>query len=190
KHSLDYYITLSTTVPPGRYIILAGSMSVINYSIYSKYNLVVHGDQPFVVNEQLSSYELVCDAFHAVALRANDRKDFGDGVSILTFNDNGGFGFICENKSNGTIRFTTDFQGSMNVVSSRKSFHMVDVIPAKAKQLFAFFTRKVLDEDVNIVYQVEYQPLNKLHDVNHIGARNNPPIPSAALGLHRLKSVH
>ncbi|CAF4693422.1 unnamed protein product, partial [Rotaria magnacalcarata] len=55
-------------------------MSVINYSIYSKYNLVVHGDQPFVVNEQLSSYELVCDAFHAVALRANDRKDFGDGV--------------------------------------------------------------------------------------------------------------
>ncbi|CAF3931107.1 unnamed protein product [Rotaria magnacalcarata] len=184
KHSLDYYTTLSTTVPPGRYIILAGSMSAINYSICSKYTLVVHGDQPFVVNEQPSSYELVCNAFHAVALRANNRKDFEDGVSILTFNDNGGFGFICENKSNRTIRFTTDFQGSINVVSSRKTFHMVDVIPAKTKQLFAFFTRKMLSEDVNIVYQVEYQ------DVNHIGARNNPPIPSAALGLHRLKSVH
>jgi hypothetical protein len=168
KHSLDYYITLSTTVPPGRYIILAGSMSVVNYSIYSKFNLVVHGDQPFVLNERPSSYELIGNAFHAVALRANNRKDFGDGVSILTFNDNGlrnifffyfpflflflfrGFAFICENKSNRTIRLTTDFQGSINVFSSRKTFHMIDRIPAKTKQLFAIFTRKVLSEDVQI----------------------------------------
>ena len=64
-------------------------MSVVNYSIYSKFNLVVHGDQPFVLNERPSSYELVGNAFHAVALRVNNRKDFGDGVSILTFNDNG-----------------------------------------------------------------------------------------------------
>ncbi|CAF3054520.1 unnamed protein product [Rotaria sp. Silwood2] len=150
KHSLDYYITLSTTVSAGRYILLAGSMSVVNYSIYSKFNLVVHADQPFVLNEQSSSHELVGNAFHAVAIRANVRKDFGDGVSLLTFNDNGGFGFICENKSNRNIRFTADFQGSRNVLSSRKAFRMVDVIPAKTKQLFAIFTRKVLSEDVNI----------------------------------------
>ncbi|CAF4771840.1 unnamed protein product, partial [Rotaria sp. Silwood2] len=150
KHSLDYYITLSTTVSAGRYILLAGSMSVVNYSIYPKFNLVVHADQPFVLNEQPSSHELVGNAFHAVAIRANVRKDFGDGVSLLTFNDNGGFGFICENKSNRNIRFTADFQGSRNVLSSRKAFRMVDVIPAKTKQLFAIFTRKVLSEDVNI----------------------------------------
>ena len=76
-------------MPPGRYIILAGSMSVVNYSIYPRFNLVVHGDQLFSLNQQPSSYELVGNAFHAVALRANNRKDFGDDVSILTFNDNG-----------------------------------------------------------------------------------------------------
>lgn len=89
KHSVDYYITLSTVVPPGQYIILAGSMSVVNYSIYSKFNLVVHATQPFVLNQRPSSPELVGNAFHAVALQANNRKDFGDGVSILSFNDNG-----------------------------------------------------------------------------------------------------
>jgi hypothetical protein len=64
-------------------------MSVVNYSIYSRFNLVVHGDQPFFLNEQPSSNELVGNAFHAVALRANNRKDFGDDVSILTLNDTG-----------------------------------------------------------------------------------------------------
>ncbi len=89
KHSLDYYIALSITLPPGRYIILAGSMPVVTYSIHSKFNLVVHGTQPFVLHKRPSSYELVGNAFHAVAIRANNWKDFGDGVSILTFNDNG-----------------------------------------------------------------------------------------------------
>lgn len=64
-------------------------MSVVNYSIYSKFNLVVHGTQPFVLNKRPSSYELIGNAFHAVAIQANNRKDFGDGVSILTFNDTG-----------------------------------------------------------------------------------------------------
>lgn len=89
KHDVDYYITLSTSVPPGRYIILAGSMSVVNYLVYPAFNLVVHGSQPFVVHDQPSSYELVADAFHSVALRANNRQDMGGGVSILTFDDNG-----------------------------------------------------------------------------------------------------
>ncbi|CAF3666394.1 unnamed protein product [Adineta steineri] len=190
KHSLDYYITSSITVPPGRYIILAGSMSVVNYSIYPRYNVIVHGDQPFVLNEQPSSYGLVANAFYAVALQANNRKVFGDGVSVLTFSDDGCFGFICENKSNRAIRFTSDFYGSINVVPSRKTFHTVDIIPAKTKQLFAIYTRKVLSEDVNIVYQVEYQSLNKSHGVHHIRTRNNPPIPVQALGLHLLKPVH
>jgi hypothetical protein len=57
--------------------------------MYTKFNLVVHGTQPFVLNQRPSSYELVGNAFHAVAVRANNRKDFGDGVSILTFNDHG-----------------------------------------------------------------------------------------------------
>ncbi|CAF1390564.1 unnamed protein product [Adineta steineri] len=100
------------------------------------------------------------------------------------------FGFICENKSNRAIRFTSDFYGSINVVPSRKTFHTVDIIPAKTKQLFAIYTRKVLSEDVNIVYQVEYQSLNKSHGVHHIRTRNNPPIPVQALGLHLLKPVH
>jgi hypothetical protein len=89
KHDVDYYITLSTTVPPGRYMIVAGSMSVVNYLVYPAFNLVVHGSQPFVVHDQPSSYELVADAFHAVSLRANNRQDMGGGVSILTFDDNG-----------------------------------------------------------------------------------------------------
>ena len=86
---MDYYITLSTTVPPGRYIILAGSMAVINHLIYPKFNLVVHGTQSFILNQRPSSCELVGNAFHAVAVRANQRKDLGDGVSLLIFNDNG-----------------------------------------------------------------------------------------------------
>lgn len=89
KHNLDYYITLSATVSPGRYILIAGSMSVVNYSVYPRFNLVVHGSQPFILNQRPSSCELIGTAFHAVALRTNTRKDFGDGVSLLTFNDNG-----------------------------------------------------------------------------------------------------
>lgn len=89
KHSVDYYITLSTTVPTGRYIILAGSMSVVHSSKRSRVNLVVHANQPFNLCEAPSPSALIGDAFHAVGLRANNRKDFGDGVSILTFNDNG-----------------------------------------------------------------------------------------------------
>lgn len=89
KHSMDYYITLSTVVPPGRYIILAGSMSVVNHLIYPKFNLVVHGTQSFVLNQLPSRPELVGHAFHAVAVRANNRKDIGDGVSLLLFTDNG-----------------------------------------------------------------------------------------------------
>ena len=61
-----------------------------------------------------------------------------------------GFGFICENKANQPIRLTTDFQGSTNVISSRQAFRMVDVIPAKTKQLFAIFTRKVLSDEVHV----------------------------------------
>ena len=89
KHSVDYYITLSTTVPPGRYMVLVGSMSVVHCSKRSRVNLVVHADHPFNLYEGPSSSALMGDAFHAVGLRANNRKDFGDGVSILTFNDNG-----------------------------------------------------------------------------------------------------
>ncbi|UJR19654.1 hypothetical protein I4U23_022789 [Adineta vaga] len=191
KHSLDYYVTLSLTVTPGEYIIFAGSMSVVNYLIYSRFNLVVHADQRFVLNEKPSSYELVAIAFHAVALVANNRKVFEDGVSILTFSDNGCFGFICENRSNRAIRFTSDFHGSINVLPSRKTFHTIDIIPARTTQLFAIYTRKVMSEDVNIVYQVEYNLLNEPgNSVDHNLTRNNPPIPIQAFGLHVLKPVH
>jgi len=61
-----------------------------------------------------------------------------------------GFGFICENKSNRAIRLTTDFQGSRNVLSSRKTFYMTDIVPAKTKLLFAFFTRHLVSENVHI----------------------------------------
>lgn len=192
KHSLDYFLTLSTTVPSGRYTILAGSMSAVRFSKSSPFNLVVHASRPFVLSEKSSTCELVRDAFVAVALQANNRKVFGDGVSILTFRDNGfvhtfhssfpllsllcrGFGFVCENNSKRAIRLTTDFQGSTNVISSRRTFHMVDIIPANTRQLFAMFTRKMLCDDVHIgkyiflildlssllsmilVYQLEYQ---------------------------------
>ena len=89
KHSLDYYITLSATVLPGRYTILAGSMSAVHFSKRARVNLVLHTNQPFNLYEKPSSSTLIGDAFHAVGLRTNNRKDFGDGVSILTFNDNG-----------------------------------------------------------------------------------------------------
>ncbi|CAF1364758.1 unnamed protein product [Adineta ricciae] len=191
KHSLDYYVTLSITVPSGQYVILAGSMSVVNYSIYSKFNLVVHADQPFVLKEQPASYELVANAFHAVALQSNNRKVFGDGVSILTFDDNGCFGFICENRSNRAIRFASDFHGSINVLPSRKTLRTNDIIPARTRQLFAIYTRKVMSDDVNIVYQVEYSSLNTATPgVDHTCARNTPPISVQAFGLHVPKPIY
>ena len=61
-----------------------------------------------------------------------------------------GFGFICENRSKQAIRLTSDFQGSTNVVSLRKTFRMVDTIPPKTKQLFAIFARKTTSADVQI----------------------------------------
>lgn len=187
KHDVDYYITLSTTVPPGRYIILAGSMSVVNYQVYPAFNLVVHGSQPFVLHDKPSSYELVADAFHAVARRTNNRQDMGGGVSILTFDDNGNFGLVCENKSNRTVRLSSNFQGSKNVLSSRHAFHMIDTIPAKTQQLIAIFTRKMFSNDVQIAYQASGELLDPDH---YIRARNNPPIPNQALGLHILRPVH
>lgn len=57
---------------------------------------------------------------------------------------------MCENKNDRAIRLTTDFQGSLNVLSSRKTFCMNDIIPAKTKQLFAMFTRKVYADNVQI----------------------------------------
>jgi len=60
------------------------------------------------------------------------------------------FAFICENKCKRAIRLVSDFQGSINVTPSRKTFHMIDIIPAKTKQLFAIFTRNVLSGDVHI----------------------------------------
>jgi len=89
KHSVDYYITVSTRVSPGQYIILAGSMSAIGSSIYSRYNLVVHSTQPFVFNHRPASRELIGNAFYAVAMRNNQRKDFGENVWIITFKDTG-----------------------------------------------------------------------------------------------------
>ncbi|UJR37152.1 hypothetical protein I4U23_029862 [Adineta vaga] len=187
KHDVDYYITLSTVVPPGRYIILAGSMSVVNYLVYPAFNLVVHGSQPFVVHDQPSSYELVADAFHAVAFRANNRQDMGGGVSILTFDDNGNFGLVCENKSNRTVRLSSNFQGSKNVLSSRHAFQMIDTIPAKTQQLIAIFTRKMFSNDVQIAYQASGELLDPDH---YIRARNNPLVPPQALGLHILRPVY
>ncbi|CAF4410256.1 unnamed protein product [Rotaria socialis] len=179
KHDVDYYITLSTVVPPGRYLILAGSMSVVNYMVYPAFNLVVHGSQPFVVHDQPASYELVADAFHAVAVRANNRQDMGGGVSILTFDDNGNFGLVCENKSNRTVRLSSNFQGSKNVLSSRHAFQMIDTIPARKQQLIAIFTRKMFSNDVQIAYQASGELLDPDH---YTRAKNNPPIPPQAYG--------
>ncbi|CAF3351750.1 unnamed protein product [Rotaria socialis] len=187
KHDVDYYITLSTVVPPGRYLILAGSMSVVNYMVYPAFNLVVHGSQPFVVHDQPASYELVADAFHAVAVRANNRQDMGGGVSILTFDDNGNFGLVCENKSNRTVRLSSNFQGSKNVLSSRHAFQMIDTIPARKQQLIAIFTRKMFSNDVQIAYQASGELLDPDH---YTRAKNNPPIPPQAYGLHILRSIH
>lgn len=60
------------------------------------------------------------------------------------------FGLVCENKSNRTVRLSSNFQGSKNVLSSRHAFQMVDTIPAKTQQLIAIFTRKMFSNDVQI----------------------------------------
>ena len=60
------------------------------------------------------------------------------------------FGLVCENKSNRTVRLSSNFQGSKNVLSSRHAFQMIDTIPAKTQQLIAIFTRKMFSNDVQI----------------------------------------
>ncbi|CAF1551214.1 unnamed protein product [Didymodactylos carnosus] len=89
KHDVDYYITLSTQVSSGKYTIIVGSMSVVNYLVCPSFNLVVHGSRPFDVYDQPSTNEILADAFQTVALKTTNRQDMGGGVSILTFDDNG-----------------------------------------------------------------------------------------------------
>ena len=74
---------------------------------------------------------------------------FGDRLNICTppFRN---FGLVCENKSNRTVRLSSNFQGSKNVLSSRHAFQMIDTIPAKTQQLIAIFTRKMFSNDVQI----------------------------------------
>lgn len=73
------------------------------------------------------------------------------------------FGLVCENKSNRTVRLSSNFQGSKNVLSSRHAFQMIDTIPAKTQQLIAIFTRKMFSNDVQIGKTTAFSPAALTH---------------------------
>jgi hypothetical protein len=97
EHNVEYFITISASLTPGNYLIFATSFkairnvslttytdSQINDPDYYTYNLVLHGQGHFLINNKTYPAEIVSDIFYSVALYKNKIKhDLNNSVRSL-----------------------------------------------------------------------------------------------------------
>ncbi|KAL7670814.1 hypothetical protein ACOME3_005737 [Neoechinorhynchus agilis] len=179
NHDVDFYVCATTmTLSPGRYIVYALSFATFHLGVYPIYNIVFHASHQFVVHDHSISSKLLGWLFQQVALRYNNFHMLSRQARILTFNDNGNFGMVIENRYSQAIKIHSDFRGTKNVNTSRLGNFCVDVVPPMSRMLIAIFVRRIYRGNVLISYKSKAQKTNQLES-------HQPKLSTENYYLHR-----
>ncbi|RNA30610.1 calpain-D-like isoform X1 [Brachionus plicatilis] len=192
EHNVEYFINLSCKLKRGYYIIFATSIKAISNLLEEKnlkpedpnfytYNLVIHGECRFSLNQTGLASESIADIFFSVAKKANKTRVELDG-DLLTSIIPGSctHGVVVENLSKDKfINVSIDFGQSKNLESTRLASRTTDILAPSTKQLLCYLTPLNYRKGFVIGYKIETKIETEKNQSN-----NYPSIPKFYAGLH------
>ncbi len=188
EHSVEYYITVSTNLQPGQYVLFSTSIKAIsplnnnNKDFdYASYNIAFHGKCSFSINKIRLSKDIIPELFFSVAKMQRNFKDELDGqVRTYVIQGSCTHGVFIENLSyNMWLDVQLDTSGSTNLESTRLATKSFNTIAPRTRELLAFLTPINYRSGYVIGYKLETKP-----SVNRIEIRY-PQISPNYSGLHK-----
>jgi hypothetical protein len=198
-HEIEYFISISKKLKAGNYTLFAASFRAIsnlineteNYSNpnFYTYNLIIHGQCNFILNQTILTSNKTSDIFHSVALKENKIKyELENNVRTLTMSSNSIHFVIIENLSpHLLVKLNLDLTHSKNLENTRNSNVIEDYIAPLTRQLCMYLTPKDYRKGFVINYRLEYQVARDF--VTNKVAHNNPRVPVFYSGLHCARSL-
>jgi hypothetical protein len=211
EHSVEYYITLSASLPPGYYMVFATSIKALSSQLnetkhqqqqsdkqlptfsetstdhslnYFSYNIIFHGQSTFGLNRTLLAPDVISDIFYSVALKMNKVKyELNGTVRSFVITGSCTHGIFIENLSpTYCIRIQLDISSSKNLESTRLTQVTQDYLRPNTRQLLAFLTPLNYRNGYVIGYKLDTQIFQ------YFANGNFPNIPISFAGLHAVKS--
>jgi calpain-15 len=199
EHNVEYFINLSAKLTAGYYFIFATSVKAIallgqettckstltQVTNYHSYNLVIHGQSNFLLNQTILPPEIVSDIFYSVGKYSDKiRFELSGNLKTLIIPGSCTHAIIVENLSSTQfIKVSLDLGQSKNLESTRQTTRTNDVLAPGTRQLIAYLTPINYRKGFVIGYKIE-----SLITDNSI-LSNQPVVPFAFAGLHAVRSA-
>lgn len=196
EHNVEYFINLSAKLSPGYYFIFATSIKAISLLAeekvanchelnYHSYNLVIHGQSNFFLNQSVFPPELVSDIFYSIGKYSNKiRYELNGQLKTLIIPSSCTHAIILENLSTTQfIKVNLDLSQSKNLESTRNTAKTYDVLAPGTRQLIAYLTPINYRKGFVIGYKIE----SLVTDTPSLS--NLPTIPFFYAGLHAIRSA-
>ncbi|CAF0861561.1 unnamed protein product [Brachionus calyciflorus] len=197
EHNVEYFINLSCKLTPGYYIIFATSIRAISNLLEDKknnpedpnfysYNLVLHGECQFSLNQTGLASESIADIFFSMAKKADKtRMELDGNIKTSIIPGSCTHGVLVENLSDHQfVNVQIDLAQSKNLESTRLSNQTVDILPPNSKQLLCYLTPLNYRKGFVIGYKIETKV-----EVNSSTPTNTPSIPKFYSGLHSIRQI-
>lgn len=192
EHNVEYFLNLSCKLKRGNYIIFATSIKAISNVLEEKnlnvedpnfysYNLVIHGECKFNLNQTGLASESIADIFFSVAKKANKTRVELDGDLVTSVIPGScTHGVVVENLSQDKfLNISIDLAQSKNLETTRLANRTTDIIAPLTKQLLCYLTPQNYRKGFIINYKMETKIETEKNKSD-----NYPSIPKFYAGLH------
>jgi len=198
EHNVEYFITMSAALTSGKYMLFATSMRAISNLCsepsttsdpnYYTYNLVVHGQSNFYLNQTIYDSHIVSDLFYSVALKLNNVKyDLNNIVRTMVVRSSCAHALIIENLSyNQTLMLRFDGAKSQNIRSSRSTVSIESLVKPRTRQLVNFMTPENYQKGFAIGYRITSEIVDNTVCMHHV---EQNIVPKCFSGLHAISPV-
>ena len=210
-HEIEYFVSISRKLKAGsRYLIFATSFRAISRLIaeqanhanpnFFTYNLVVHGQANFSLDQTVVSAVKAADIFYSVAkAQGNVKRELENSMRTLTVTSNSIHFVFVENLSScARIKLSLDLSQSKNLENTRNSNEIEDHVEPMTRHMIMYLTPKDYRKGFVIAYGLEFQIAQDclVAEWNSVKReRNNmrqdfePGILKFYSGLHCIRSI-
>lgn len=192
EQDVKYYATLSIVLEPGYYFVYVTSLKGVRNEISSEckknddlysYNLVIHADCNYFVNQYTLPAQNISDIFFSVAdFFGRVRFDINNKIRTSVIQTTYSYAVLVENLSpNLTAKINIDMTNSENYYSTRNGPVTEDFLPPGTKMIINYLIPRNFKTGFKAKYKYNYMLLAESN------AASTPSIPDSYGGLHILR---
>lgn len=156
------------------------------------YNLVLHGQKSFLLEQKITSTYLLADCLIQLCLEKGKKVPFMNGIIYIIDEDFCGLIIMVENFDEKLyFHVKIDSMKSVNMVSTRDSLITSDAVPPMRRQVLILLTQLEVSEAYITSYSYEYQ-FRKSNHIKYETYRdftNYPPLIDNYCALHQPRRI-